>query len=98
MNEPTPSALKDEIIKLEYASLRDELSSNKKYIFERPLLIIGAIGIALVQSKDTFYIAILPFLLVVAVFSAAFIFNWPLPVPDAGVRVSQAASEVTFHL
>jgi hypothetical protein len=59
----------DEIPALEYAALRDELATNKQYIFERPLLIVASIGIAFIQIKDVTHLALLPFLLVVTLWT-----------------------------
>lgn len=61
--------LKEDLIKLEYSSLREELARNKQYIFERPLAIIGAIGIALVQAKDSNFLPILPLFLIAALWT-----------------------------
>lgn len=68
-NMPDANNIKEDIIKLEYASLRDELAKNKQYVFERPLIIIAAIGAALVQFKSTDYLPILPFLLIVTIWT-----------------------------
>jgi hypothetical protein len=48
----------------EYNSLRNELLQNKQYVFERPLLIITATGIAAVQVSDKPSL-ILPVLLII---------------------------------
>jgi hypothetical protein len=50
---------------LEYTSLRQELSQNRQYIFERPLFIVTLLGAALIQFKNDTYLAILPFLVIV---------------------------------
>jgi hypothetical protein len=49
----------------EYAALRDELQQNKQYVFERPLLIITAAGVASVQLSGQPSAVLLPLLLVV---------------------------------
>jgi hypothetical protein len=55
---------------LEYTSLREEMAQNKKYIFERPLLIVTALGVALIQLEANAYLAIiLPFLLIVTLWT-----------------------------
>lgn len=46
----------------EYATLRDELNQSKKYVFERPLVILGA-GVALLTTEGVQYGAALPALL-----------------------------------
>lgn len=48
----------------EYKSLRQELLENKKYIFERPLAIVAAVGIAAAQFKDNPHVAALPSFLI----------------------------------
>jgi hypothetical protein len=58
-----------ELYSLEYISLREELAQNKQYIFERPLLIITAIGIAATQIKDSTFLAILPFVLIITLWT-----------------------------
>ena len=50
----------------EYTSLRKELLQSKQYVFERPLLIIAATGIASAQFNDiNIYIAILPIIMII---------------------------------
>lgn len=46
----------------EFSSLRTELLESKKYVFERPLLIVG-IGMAGIKILDTPYLSFLPFVL-----------------------------------
>jgi hypothetical protein len=53
----------------EYSTLRDEILQNKKYIFERPLLIITAAGIASVRLSGEPSLAFLPLLLVIVLLS-----------------------------
>ena len=48
----------------EYATLREELLQNKKFVFERPLLIITAAGVAAVQLSDKPTVLLLPVLLI----------------------------------
>ena len=48
----------------EYTTLRDELLQNKQYVFERPLLIIAAVGVASVQLSGQPSVVLLPLLLV----------------------------------
>ena len=55
---------KSELCSLEYTSLREELAQNEQYIFERPLLIITAIGIAATQIEDSTLLAILSFVFI----------------------------------
>jgi len=50
---------------LEYTTLRNELLQNKQYVFERPLLIIAAAGVASFQLSNQPSIVLLPTLLVV---------------------------------
>jgi hypothetical protein len=52
------------LIVAEYNTLRAELLENKKYVFERPLLIITAAGIASLQLSNTVSAMWLPFLLI----------------------------------
>ncbi len=49
----------------EYDALRGELLQNKKYVFERPLLIVTAAGVAAVQLSGNPSALLLPFLLIV---------------------------------
>jgi hypothetical protein len=49
----------------EYVALRDELQQNKQYVFERPLIIITAAGVASVQLSGEPSVVLLPLLLVV---------------------------------
>ncbi|MBM3126573.1 MAG: hypothetical protein FJZ87_16135 [Chloroflexi bacterium] len=49
---------------LEYTTLRSELLQNKQYVFERPLLIITAAGVASVQLSREPVVVLLPILLV----------------------------------
>lgn len=49
----------------EYDTLRGELLQNKKYVFERPLLIVTAAGVAAVQLSGNPLALLLPFLLIV---------------------------------
>jgi hypothetical protein len=53
----------------EYSTLRDEILQNKKYVFERPLLIITAAGIASVKLSGEPSLAFLPLLLVIVLLS-----------------------------
>jgi hypothetical protein len=46
----------------EYVTLRDELNQSKKYVFERPLLIVGA-GVAMLNVEVVQYSGALPALL-----------------------------------
>lgn len=46
----------------EYDTLRDELNQSKKYVFERPLIIVG-VGVALLTAQGVQYGAALPALL-----------------------------------
>jgi len=48
----------------EYESLRQEMLQNKRYVFERPLVIIGAVGLAAAQLSGTHAAVTLPVLLV----------------------------------
>lgn len=49
----------------EYNTLRSELLQNKQYVFERPLLIITAAGVAAVQLSDKPSVLLLPLLLII---------------------------------
>lgn len=49
----------------EYGTLRNELLQNKQYVFERPLLIITATGVAAVQLSDEPSVLLLPVLLII---------------------------------
>jgi hypothetical protein len=49
---------------LEYSTLRTEMLQSKQYVFERPLLIITAAGVASMQLSQQPSIALLPILLV----------------------------------
>jgi len=49
----------------EYGTLRNELLQNKQYVFERPLLIITAAGVAAVQLSDEPSVLLLPVLLII---------------------------------
>ncbi|MBI9050895.1 MAG: hypothetical protein JEZ00_15850 [Anaerolineaceae bacterium] len=49
----------------EYDSLRSESMQNKQYVFERPLLIITAFGIAVVQFNNDTAVSLLPCLLII---------------------------------
>ena len=49
----------------EYDTLRNELLQNKKYVFERPLLIISAGGLAAAQLSGNPAVLVLPSLLIV---------------------------------
>ena len=49
----------------EYNTLRSELLQNKQYVFERPLLIITAAGVAAVQLSSKPSVLLLPFLLII---------------------------------
>lgn len=60
----TPSYRKSILIS-EYESLREEMLQNKRYVFERPLLIITAAGIASIQLSGSRSVSILPLLVVV---------------------------------
>jgi hypothetical protein len=57
---PKPS----EIQPLEYEALRQELLQNKQYVLERPLLIIGAAGVAAMQLPESAPALALPALLI----------------------------------
>ena len=48
----------------EYGTLRNELLQNKQYVFERPLLIITAAGVAAVQLSNEPSVLLLPVLLI----------------------------------
>jgi hypothetical protein len=48
----------------EYETLRNELLQNKQYVFERPLIIITAAGVAAVQLSDKPSVLLLPILLI----------------------------------
>jgi hypothetical protein len=48
----------------EYESLRQEISQNKRYVFERPLLIIGAAGFSATQVPEHPVALVIPGLLV----------------------------------
>jgi len=66
----------DDLKKEEYKTLREELLQNKRYIFERPLLIITAGSVALVQLLDQPLIAFLPPILIILLnINLAFTFN-----------------------
>lgn len=54
----------DTLRSLEYTTLRNELLQDKQYVFERPLLIITAAGVASVQLSNEATILLLPTLLV----------------------------------
>lgn len=54
----------DAIKVAEYESLRQEITQNKKYIFERPLLVIGVIGLAASQLEKNPIALLLPAMLV----------------------------------
>lgn len=56
---------KKEIIVHEYDTLRSELLQNKRYVFERPLLIITVAGVAAVQLSGDPSALLLPFLLII---------------------------------
>jgi hypothetical protein len=49
----------------EYTTLREEMLQNKSYVFERPLLIIVAVGIASVELNGKETASLLPFLLAI---------------------------------
>lgn len=49
----------------EYGTLRNELLQNKQYVFERPLLIITAAGVAAIQLSDEPSVLLLPVLLII---------------------------------
>ncbi len=51
----------------EHQSLRNELSENKKYIFERPLIIITSAAVAAFQFSSKPVIVILPLLFIVMI-------------------------------
>lgn len=59
----------EQLISAEYSSLRDELLRDKQYIFERPLLIITAAGIASVQLSGQPSVVFLPLLLAILLLS-----------------------------
>lgn len=48
---------------LEYQTLREELNQSRKYVFERPLLIVG-VGVAVMTTEGGEYAGVLPMLLV----------------------------------
>ena len=54
----------DAIKVAEYESLRQEITQNKKYVFERPLFLIGATGLAASQLTNNPIALLLPALLV----------------------------------
>ena len=57
----------EEMQQLEYAALRQEILQNKSYIFERPLLIVGAFVAAITQlGKSDFAILMPPILTLIA--------------------------------
>jgi len=63
----TPSSAADEPNDLrcsEYESLREELLQNKQYVFERPLVIIAAAGVAAIQLPEGASVLALPPLLI----------------------------------
>jgi small-conductance mechanosensitive channel len=45
---------------LEYNALRQEMQDNKKFVFERPFIIIGGIGLAALQLQHSTFIWLLP--------------------------------------
>ena len=57
--------LNDALRSLEYTTLRNELLQNKQYVFERPLLIITAAGVASFQFSKQPSFMLLPILLIV---------------------------------
>ena len=50
------------LVSAEYATLRDEMLRNKQYVFERPLLIATAAGIAAVELSGEASVVLLPLL------------------------------------
>lgn len=48
----------------EYETLREELLQNQRYMYERPLVILAAVGLAAVQFKDAPHMIVLPLLLI----------------------------------
>ena len=56
---------KANLLQAEYATLREEILQNKKYVFERPLLIITAAGVASIKLSGEAPLAFLPLLLVI---------------------------------
>ena len=61
---------------LEYASLRQEILQNKSYIFERPLLIVGAFVAAITQlGKSDFAILMPPILIFILLINFWFTAN-----------------------
>src|SRR5690348_7571510 len=48
----------------EYASLRQEMLDNKKLIFERPFIIIGGIGLAVLKFETSPLMLVLPSFLI----------------------------------
>ena len=70
----------------EYDSLREELNQSKKYVFERPLLIVG-VGAALLTAEGFKVGAALP-----AVFAGLLLFNYWFTVN----RLSSAARIVAY--
>lgn len=57
-------AITDDIRTAEYESLRQEVLQNKQYIFERPLAIIAAAGIAALQLSENLSMLALPSLVI----------------------------------
>jgi len=53
----------------EYTTLRDEILQNKKYVFERPLLIIAAAGVASFKLSGEPSLALLPALFIFVLLS-----------------------------
>ena len=53
------------LIEVEHNTLRAELLQNKQYVFERPLLIVTAAGVAAVQLSGNPSVLLLPLLLIV---------------------------------
>jgi len=48
----------------EYSTLREELLQNKRYVFERPLVIVAAVGFAVGPFKDNPWVFFLPSFLI----------------------------------
>ena len=61
ISEPQGS---NELKLLEYETLRNELLENKKHLFERPIVIVAAAGVAAAQLKDNPHVLALPLFLV----------------------------------
>jgi hypothetical protein len=63
------------IIAEEYKTLRDEHAANRKFIFERPIVIVGVFGFALRLSNPEYPEALTIALLIALLFNLWFTFN-----------------------